>query len=191
MRKIGECLNCKATAGLTANRCSTCYSFLRRVGSDRKPPFRRHIRQAIDVWLFVEKQPDGCWPWKASNNGRYGIFTVSGKRWKAHRLIWTLTNGEIPNELEVCHCCDNTLCCRPDHLFLGTHRENMADAKEKGRLLGLSGERHPQAILTARQVVSIRQALARKTLHRLLAEQYGISTSIISAIATQRLWRCV
>lgn len=78
-----------------------------------------------------------CWEWiggKAKNG--YGVF-YSGERpgmsVKAHRFSWRLNFGSLPNELDVCHKCDNPGCVRPDHLFLGTHSDNMHDMASKGR----------------------------------------------------------
>jgi len=85
------------------------------------------------------KMPNGCIEWTGATNrgangqGGYGKMRVGSKIVLAHRLAWELSNGPIPDGLEVCHKCDVRLCCNPEHLFLGTHRENMHDLKAKGR----------------------------------------------------------
>ncbi len=86
-------------------------------------------------WSKVTKT-DNCWLWNGAtqSEGRYGVFWNDGKSYRAHRFAWESVNGPAPKELEVCHNCDVGLCVNPDHLFLGTHKENMDDAKVKGRL---------------------------------------------------------
>lgn len=89
------------------------------------------------LWLKVRKG-DGCWTFTGARNGYgYGVLieTVDGQRHErlAHRVAWSEANGPIPAGMVICHHCDNPPCVRPDHLFLGTHADNMADMIAKGR----------------------------------------------------------
>src|SRR5271165_4726377 len=84
-------------------------------------------------WDKVEKT-DGCWNWKAYiGPDGYGRFGFRGKIPGPHRVSWELSFGPIPDGLNVCHKCDNRRCVRPDHLFLGTDRDNILDCIRKGR----------------------------------------------------------
>src|SRR5690348_9276473 len=90
-------------------------------------------------WEKVNQTPS-CWLWTASQIKGYGQFHLSrvgGKNLTvyAHRFAWEQTNGPIPDNLYVLHRCDTPLCVRPDHLFLGSQAENLADARQKGRLV--------------------------------------------------------
>lgn len=83
-------------------------------------------------WSYVAKS-DGCWEWtgKIGKNG-YGVFFANVKAYPAHRKSWQMANGPIPSGMHICHHCDNKKCVRPDHLFVGTHADNMRDAWAKG-----------------------------------------------------------
>ena len=81
-------------------------------------------------WDQVTKS-DGCWTFAAHLSG-HGYRSFRGR--PAHRVAWELSNGPIPDGMNVLHKCDNPPCVRPTHLFLGTHADNMRDAKEKGRM---------------------------------------------------------
>ena len=79
-------------------------------------------------------QPTECWLWKGRpNNSGYGSTTHNGKRIGAHRLAYRIAYGPFDESLFVLHKCDTPLCVRPDHLFLGTQSDNMADCAKKGR----------------------------------------------------------
>lgn len=95
-------------------------------------------------WARVQKS-DGCWIWTGNRTyqgygSTYNAGYYEGKREGAHRIAYRLTYGDFPKELLVCHHCDNPPCVRPDHLFLGSNKDNLLDAKNKGRLP--KGEKH-------------------------------------------------
>jgi hypothetical protein len=95
--------------------------------------------EAARFWAKVEKS-DGCWTFAPARPNDYGSFyRYRGAKVKAHRYSWELHFGPIPDGLDVCHHCDNPPCVRPDHLFLGTHQDNMRDLQQKGRKLGKGG----------------------------------------------------
>ena len=99
-----------------------------------------------DFWKRVDKKTGPvlnrrigrCWNWTGAvfNKGGYGQAHFKGKAYPAQRLAWILTNGGIPPGRLACHICDNPLCCRPSHLFLGTPKENTTDMIRKGRQRG-------------------------------------------------------
>ena len=145
-------------------------------------------------WSKVDKSGD-CWLWTASASGPspkyfYGRIQYEGRRVGAHRVAWILTYGPIPEGLEVCHRCDVPLCVRPDHLFLGTHAENIRDAVQKGRHRSpsLRGEGHPQAVLTESQVREVRRLARAGYHHSDLAVMFSTARTTIGRIVRGETW---
>jgi hypothetical protein len=142
-------------------------------------------------WPKVHKS-DGCWEWKASRfpNG-YGQMRVSNEQY-AHRISWILAFGQIPGGMNVLHRCDNRACVRPDHLFVGTQAENVADMRSKGRSNDPEGERNHSAKLTESQVRDIREHYSRGESLASLGRRFGVMFQSIQAIVRQhRTWRHV
>lgn len=89
-------------------------------------------------WSRVVRGAEGeCWGWDGANSRGYGILSNPlghpHPPLRATRVSWEIHNGPIPDGMLVCHRCDNPPCSNPDHLFLGTHTENMRDMIRKGR----------------------------------------------------------
>lgn len=148
------------------------------------------------LWTRVQKT-DGCWLWQGSHTPRgYGKLQAHGRSVYAHRTAYELTYGPIPPGMCVCHRCDNPPCCNPEHLFLGTPAENMADrdAKGRGRLgmkgRGPTGRPNSRRSLTDREVQTLRTAYATWTGSvRALARGLGYSYSTVQRILNGQMYR--
>jgi len=137
-------------------------------------------------WSKVSKPaPEECWEWTASflNDG-YGQFWFKRKTCRAHRMSWELTHGPIPLGKQVLHHCDNPSCVNPQHLFLGTHEDNMEDKHSKGRVC--AGELHGASKLTWNEVHWIRfSSLSRAELAVILS----VSTATIGKVIRNDYWK--
>lgn len=134
-------------------------------------------------WSRVSRG-DGCWLWTGTKQSTgYGAMVQwsGGKRLRrhVHRLSWEICRGPIPDGLYVLHKCDVKLCVNPDHLYLGTHLDNMRDEVERAR--SPRGERHYNAKLTSDQVKIIKNSRGVVTA-RSLAEAMNVTQHTVHSI---------
>lgn len=140
-------------------------------------------------WAKVIKT-DTCWNWRGSTNNGRGMININGVPKFSSRVSWELSFGKILDGLCVCHKCDNPLCVRPDHLFLGTHKDNMRDAIKKGRFKYppiMKGEENPTAKLNWNIVREIR-ANKKDTLSA-MAKKYNVCIATIGNIKNYKVWK--
>lgn len=122
----------------------------------------------------------GCWLWHGTEFARgYGQFWNGSRRVQAHRHAYELVNGPIPSGMFICHRCDVPSCVNPDHLFLGSHADNMQDMtrKGRGRVPHVRGERHGASKLTDAQRAEMRARRAKGASGRDLGRAFGVSAS--------------
>lgn len=133
---------------------------------------------------------DGCWEWLGAKTRQgYGQFGY-GRRPTgigyntvgAHRVSWTLYRGAIPEGLSVLHKCNNTSCVNPEHLYLGTHQDNMKDRREAGTVSRVYGETNHQAILTQAQADWAREQVIAGRTRRSVAFKLRCSRALIGLI---------
>ncbi len=138
----------------------------------------------------IVKRRSGCWEWTGSSgsmgHGEIMRDPISRKKMGTHRVAWELVNGPIPEGLCVLHKCDNPPCCNPEHLFLGTKRDNTNDMVAKGRLK--TGTQLPQSKLTPQAVRFIRKSSATQAV---LAAHYGVSQATISMVRNGHYWKAI
>lgn len=114
-----------------------------------------------DFWSHVDVTEE-CWLWTGTLKGNgYGYWRENDGRY-AHRKSWINTFGPIPEGMCVLHRCDTPLCVRPDHLFLGTHGDNMRDMVAKGRGRYFRGDQHPRMKIKDANVQAIQDEAQRR-----------------------------
>lgn len=157
-------------------------------------------------WNKVDiKSGRECWEWLGGSRNAfgYGKFSYGNSGGYAHRAAWIMVYGEIPDDMHVLHHCDNPPCCNPQHLWIGTHQDNMKDRDRKGRGLkrvGLTTEsqiktqerKHGNQKLAESDVQIIRRIyfIGGATAIR-LAIGFSITESAIFAIVARRAWQYV
>ena len=147
-------------------------------------------------WFHVMRT-DGCWLWNAATSKGYGVIRVDGRNVLAHRLAYELTYGLLLPGLCVCHHCDVKACVRPEHLFLGTHTDNMRDMSRKhGHPSTVHiasrprGEAQYCAKLTEVQVREIRRLYSQEQCPIIeMSRRYRVTRRTIQTIVRNQGWR--
>jgi HNH endonuclease len=129
-----------------------------------------------------------CWEWiGARSSDDRGEIYWKGKTLRTHRVSWEVHRGPIPEDMCVCHHCDNAPCFNPDHLFLGTQRDNVQDCIAKGRRATKDFGR--TRYLKDEKVGQIRYLLAKGNYSQsAIGAMFGVTPGIISKINTGGLW---
>lgn len=143
---------------------------------------------------FEEKifygSPDGCHYWiGAVSSQGYGLMSIERKLIYAHRLSYTIFKGQIPEGLLVRHSCDNTLCVNPNHLLIGTHKENTNDMVVRGR--HTIGERNPKAKFNRRDVNQIRFMASVGVSQKDIAKLVGTIPANISRVVNNIRYKSI
>ena len=158
------------------------------------------VEQQASFWAKVDaRQPNECWEWLYSKNGKgYGKFSVNRRMFYAHRIALEIS-GASSYGICVMHKCDNTSCCNPSHLTVGTQADNVADCVAKGRHSHgpqhalkrtfesyRRGDAHQSAKLSVADVLSIR---ADTRTEIVIASDYNVSRALIGMIRRRKYWR--
>lgn len=178
--------------------CDTHYAYWRRTGAvgGRKP-----LTLEERLWRRVDKTPGqgpngDCWEWRGYVHPTgYGQLArdADGRNINTNRAAWSVTNGDIPEGLWVLHTCDNRLCCNPDHLWLGTPKDNTQDMIAKGRRRKATqvvrGEDVDNAKLTE-EIVRQMRAEPPMTFKE-LGLKYGVSPGTANKVILRQTWKHV
>ncbi len=182
-------IDCKLCGGKAVGRqlCATHYKQAQRAGTllqQKAPNMADHFHRRYAV------QKSGCWEWIAGFNNRgYGVIHLPGPEHtqiRAHQYSYTLHKGRIPKGKFVLHSCDNSKCVNPNHLRLGNHLENMADAVIRQRTA--KGETNGNTVTSEAAVKAIRHAYPTESLAT-LAKRHGISRATVYQIVNRVTWK--
>lgn len=165
--------------------CSMHYARLVRHGD----PLITKNNKSLVTWEYllscsITDEQTECIEWQKAKSKGYGAVFFNGKTVRTHCVSYILNIGNIPDGLFVCHHCDNKLCINPEHLFVGTQKNNIQDAISKGRML--LGEKNGHAKLTKKDIISIRQM---DGFHRDIAKMFGVSRGCISHVKRRSTWK--
>lgn len=173
-----------------SRRCKECgNSFI------GKGLIRKYCSTKCKLFSEIEKN-NGCWEWQGELHPQGYAYTTcyeTGKREQVHRVSYRIFKEEIPHGLLVCHTCDNRRCINPDHLWIGTHKENSQDAKRKGRLehvklMQSKGEEKASSKLNNEKVREIREEIKKGIRCTVIARKFGVNSTTIYSLRDGKTW---
>lgn len=150
-------------------------------------------KQEERFWKKVQKT-DSCWLWMGSKNSGvspHGRVRIDGKNRLTHHISFLLANGYLPafdgKVMALCHNCGNASCVNPEHLYIGTHKENMQDKKRHGTQPVMDGESNPNSRLKESDVIIIKSRFSETNVA--IARDYGVTPEAISRIRIGKTWK--
>jgi|SRR6185503_9585571 len=173
------------------NSCGCAYPKGHKRPCKTKEEYYEHVKKEL---LTKRNVVGECWEFTGQiDNKGYGrrTFTIEGKKSKrpVHQIAYRLWKGDIIKDFYVCHTCDNRKCFNPDHLWVGTTKENLQDMRVKGRSNERKGENHPKAKLTKNDVLDIRKDYENGISMASMARKYSVSTVAIDYICKRKNWK--
>ena len=145
--------------------------------------------------MVVVDLATGCWNWTGSTTNGYGRL-ITGSRTSgtrktisAHRFSYQELKGEIGSGLYVCHSCDNKKCVNPNHLFLGTHQDNVDDRESKGRNNHVTKERVGTAKLTETDVISAKRLRDKGLSFQEIADRFAVGKHAVMRAIKGETWK--
>lgn len=191
-KRICEIADCKKSATKTGLCPLHNFQNFQKPSELHSPKIKKLTRwQNIELFGWTSNDK-GCWEWngpKSEDGYGYLIFRTNNghQRIGAHRLSYEVHKGEIDAGLFVCHTCDNPPCINPDHLFVGTPKQNSADAVEKGRTKRRA--EHGRAKLTEADVQKMRSMRERGMKYRDIAQQFPVAQGQVEKICRYESWK--
>ncbi len=152
------------------------------------------VNQMIERFMSkVMPEPNtGCWFWiGGTKTFGYGNFSIKDRTYSSHRVSFQFFKHNIPKGFMVLHSCDNPYCVNPDHLYLGTHRDNMNDKIKRGRSARQKGSDHGGSKLIECDIIEIRALLKSGMKQKEIAQKFNVDPSTISYINIGRKWQHV
>ena len=139
----------------------------------------------------MKRKRHGCWIFLGNTDrDGYGVFGHGrSKQLRAHRASFEFYKGAIKKGMFVCHSCDKPSCINPEHLFLGTAKENTQDMIKKGRKANFEGSNHPLSKLDEIDVLFIRQEREFGKKLKDIANKFGITFQTVSDICRGKTWK--
>lgn len=171
------------------NLCSRHYYKLRTKGLDGEYTVVGNDKKRLKINSSIDD--NGCWIWKKSKWNGYGKTILKGKNMAAHRASWTVFMGEIPQGMQINHKCHVRACINPDHLYVGTQKENVRDTKLAGRKVQVKGSAVTISKLKERDIPKIRIMIQNKVSKIKIADMFDVSLSCIRSIEYKKSWKHV
>ncbi|RPI85131.1 MAG: hypothetical protein EHM34_00045 [Nitrosopumilales archaeon] len=181
-----ECGNTKiiATSNLRLGNIFSC-GCLRSINRENyDQDMKNKLLSRIDI------KDNGCWEWKGAKHRQgYGNIGYKRKVCLAHRISWKLFRGDLRDDILVLHKCDNPPCINPDHLFLGSDRDNVLDSISKGRFYRAKGKDHYFSRFSNEQIKEIRKLSESGITYDKIAKLFDSHKATICHIVKRKSWK--
>jgi len=164
----------------------------------RGVPLEGNERKSVEERIMgkVSKEANGCWFWTGAKSGgdgreqyKYGYININGNARRVHRVLYSILKSEIPDGLHLLHKCDTPICVNPDHMFIGTAKDNVDDMIQKGRSAHPCGELN-HSKLKASDVIKIRKMYSSgEHSYKNLSGTFHVAPSTIGNIVNRKKWK--